>query len=328
MKTRSEEDFLKDIIPYRCPKCGNSKKFTTLRELKSHLEKEHSFKMGYVKPRTRVKVFSHRAKSLSSSDEEHHIPTRLPLVQEAREDDKRLSTLMDSYREDARVLEEQLRSAKDTESVNKLCPSGRAADGGLRALSVQDRLSVLNTEVMNSRQSQWQTEDELHKAHDILGGIEKAAESRCTDQREVIQGLVKNLKDKEGKLVKANGLLDKLKNEREKLVQETEVIFQDAESGNESLREELMRRESQLSLVSEKLDDVKSFANSEISNRNHALNQASQKIEVLEQDRDKLIYETDRLLKQADSNATLLKKTLREKEEQLEKVNVKYDKLK
>ncbi|KAL5022592.1 hypothetical protein ScPMuIL_001747 [Solemya velum] len=327
-KLRSEEDFLKDIIPYRCPKCGNSKKFATLRELKSHLEKEHSFKMGFVKPRTRVKVFSHRAKSLSSSDDEHHMPTRLPLVQEAREDDKRLSTLMDSYREDARVLEEQLRSAKDAEALNKLGPSSRVTEDGLRALNVRDRLSTLNTQVMNSRQSQWETEDKLHKAHDVLGGIEKAAEGRCTDQRVVIQELVKDLKDKEGELVKANGVLDKLKNEREKLVQETEVIFQDAEFGNESLREELRRRESELSLVSGKLEEVKSLANTEISSRENALGQASHKIEALEKDRDKLIYETDRLLKQADSNAALLKKTLREKEEQLEKVNVKFEKLK
>ena len=135
-----EKDFLSDVIPYRCPKCGDFRKFPTLRELKRHLEYDHSFKMGCVRPRARAKVFSYKVDDSKPSPRERSLEQRL---KQALADDKwrkasrsrdelfhsdssvnrqaddRNSPLLDTFREETRRLERKLQQAKELEMSNK-----------------------------------------------------------------------------------------------------------------------------------------------------------------------------------------------------------------
>ena len=67
-------------LPYRCPRCGNSKNFPTLSSLKSHLEVDHAYRSP------------NRARSNSP--------------------------LLECYSREAKELEKQLREAKDAETRN------------------------------------------------------------------------------------------------------------------------------------------------------------------------------------------------------------------
>ncbi|XP_055875487.1 uncharacterized protein LOC106061266 isoform X4 [Biomphalaria glabrata] len=85
-------------IPFRCPNCGdNSRQFETLHDLRSHLEKEHSY---------------------TSSRYRHQPVTSSPAVG-LRSRTGRHSPLTEMFHSDAQRLEESLRKRKEEELNNK-----------------------------------------------------------------------------------------------------------------------------------------------------------------------------------------------------------------
>ncbi|GFS07521.1 hypothetical protein ElyMa_004733700 [Elysia marginata] len=89
-------------IPYRCPNCGDHIKFSTLNELRCHLENEHSYQSK--RSRRRVNLSDFDGPSLHSS---------------SMSDLSRISPLMQRFREDTFMLEEEVRKSKEVELNNK-----------------------------------------------------------------------------------------------------------------------------------------------------------------------------------------------------------------
>ncbi|KAJ8317314.1 hypothetical protein KUTeg_005218, partial [Tegillarca granosa] len=345
-KTAVEElDFLNDVIPYRCPKCGDNRKFSKLGDLKLHLEADHSYKVGYVKPRTRVKVFSHSAtkggnksknetclkklgendmssdnswKNGTGSDCDSQSEKRAGKVNEKRRGEREISPLLQSYKQDAKALEMKIKMAKESEMKRRL---ERNILDNKSSYEFRSPLNDMNTEVLQARQKEWQMADALYQSHDVLLSMEQAAEKRCREQQEVIQDIVNEFKFKENQLAQANTDLEKLKSERERLMLETENLLKSADKGQEHLREELSKREEMLSSISDELETVKVLASQELQKKDG-------KLESLATERDLLLKETAELSDKAGQHSSLLKRTLEVKERQLRKVNKEMEKLK
>ncbi|RUS85837.1 hypothetical protein EGW08_006389 [Elysia chlorotica] len=89
-------------IPYRCPNCGDQLKFSSLNELRCHLENEHSYQ--YSRSRRRVNISNFDGPSLHSS---------------SMSDLSKISPLSQRFHEDTLMLEEELRRNKEAELNNK-----------------------------------------------------------------------------------------------------------------------------------------------------------------------------------------------------------------
>ncbi|KAK3597772.1 hypothetical protein CHS0354_006130 [Potamilus streckersoni] len=373
-------DYLTELIPYRCPKCGDLRRFATLRELKRHLEGDHYFKMGCIRPRKRLRVFTQDA------EDKNHLmdnPISSPTSGERySEDSARMSPLLHSYKEEAKMLEMQVEFAKQEELKNKLSgikskakdnvsssPSGSGTDSKTdpsidrigddnstsfvnhektftnvpSSLSKNDFnkipplksgysefrnvLDSLNQEVIRSRERQWKSAESLHKAEDILLGMEKAAEEKCEEQRRIIQKLLKGLNDKEDTLRSASNELDTLQLQRQRLLKETEDIFYKADEKNRILRHELEHKERQMSCLNRELEKLKFYSQTELRQKDEELKNANKEAKRLEWEREHLTREAEELLKRADLNSEGLRKTNERKEEQLRYVNKELDKL-
>ena len=194
-----DKDFLSDVIPYRCPKCGDFRKFPTLRELKRHLEYDHSFKMGCVRPRARAKVFSYKVDDSKPSPRERSLERRL---KQALADDKwskasrsrdelfhsdssvnrqagdRNSPLLDTFREETRRLERKLQQAKELEMANKTNrgmskksmkeeSEGRVFGDGIRDIDrslLRDSIKSLTDELYKSREDLKESANTLYRS--------------------------------------------------------------------------------------------------------------------------------------------------------------------
>lgn len=257
MAANDVPEYLNELIPYRCPKCGHTRRFATLRELRQHLQAEHSFQMGFIKPRARAQVFrgahestgsSNFARSLSSEEKFSGTSSKYesdPVNELYRNNDKNYngsksfretSPLLKSFKEETEVLEKELQQARQNEMRHK-AQSMRALNesyvnsdfitslGSLQRTSELSRsdypenfqrnsvektktktpllrgqfgssndfkstLDSLNTEVMKSRMNQWVTTDALYKSQDLLKEMETAAETKCQEQRKIIETLV------------------------------------------------------------------------------------------------------------------------------------------
>lgn len=271
MAANDVPEYLNELIPYRCPKCGHTRRFATLRELRQHLQAEHSFQMGFIKPRTRAQVFrgapessgsSNFARSLSSEEKISGTSSKYgsdPINNLYRNNDeyynesktfRETSPLLKSFKEETEMLEKELQQARHNEmkhkaqSMRSLNESYVNSDfktslGSLQktpGLSRSDcpeifqtnfvektktktplsrgqfgssndfksTLDSLKTEVMKSRMNQWVTTDALYKSQDLLKEMETAAETKCQEQRKIIETLV------QGKLNAFFFLKDKL----------------------------------------------------------------------------------------------------------------------
>ncbi|KAK3766025.1 hypothetical protein RRG08_002266 [Elysia crispata] len=89
-------------IPYRCPNCGDQLKFSTLNELRCHLEDEHSYQ--YSRSRRRVNISDFDGPTMHSS---------------SMSDLSKISPLVQRFHEDTLMLEEEVRKNKEVELNNK-----------------------------------------------------------------------------------------------------------------------------------------------------------------------------------------------------------------
>ena len=78
-------------LPYRCPKCGDAQTFPSLRHLRQHLDKKHSY----------------------------HSPWKRPVKDNIQKYYGRHSPLSDSFKKETQELENQLKLAKETEQKHK-----------------------------------------------------------------------------------------------------------------------------------------------------------------------------------------------------------------
>lgn len=131
-------EFLNELIPYRCPKCGHTRRFATLRELRHHLQRDHAYKMGCVKPHPRASIFNspsdkndlHRPLQdedaddiyrLAETNEGSRIRTKYRINAENyyKREERESSPLLQSFKDEAEKLEQELQKAKHTELRNK-----------------------------------------------------------------------------------------------------------------------------------------------------------------------------------------------------------------
>lgn len=201
-------------VPYRCPKCGDLKSFPSLRELKIHLDEEHSFRsMQTAQERQRSRVFTPLSK-------QKYTPRR--------ERSGRLSPLSLSFSEDARALEERLKKAKEAETAHRL--AHRAGPDGHNHLN--DTISMLSRDVMQARQNQWNTADALYHSHDVLEGLQLSADQQSKLQTENVAKLKNDLEQKERNLSKVNKDLENVTRERIKLEAEKLALAQRMEESS------------------------------------------------------------------------------------------------
>ncbi|KAK3095300.1 hypothetical protein FSP39_012966 [Pinctada imbricata] len=348
-----DQDYLSDIIPYRCPKCGDTRVFTSLRELKRHLETDHAYKMGFVKPRTRAKVFSYSvddskpfpkdiANTRGWTGYNKDGPARLRTGISTRYTDKddENSPLLDTFRDENKRLERRVQLAKETEMMNKLNRGVKGGDQDGRHVhkttkvdrndvmsrltapdvSLTESIRSLNEEICKSRQHQWDTANNLYRSEHVITGIEKAAEQRCHEQQGIIQELANSLKLKEDQLIKATKGLEELERERQGLMRETNVILHRSELSNENLRSELTRRDGLIESTNEQLHNLQLQLRESLQERDGELARTQSRLEELEREREVLREETQRLVSGVEMDKSVLKQTLDIKENQLRKV--------
>lgn len=327
-----DTDFLKDIIPYRCPKCGDSRKFTSLRDLKLHLNAEHAFKVGCVKPRTRTTIFDHKGhnskkrtankENLSRQWSSSYDSRQSLTSSESYEQDL---PVIQSYREDARMLERQLESAREFERNKRSMPSMYRSHSYDPLNSTLDKL---NKDVMNSRKNIWQSSDALYNAEDVINGVEIAAEERFNNQQNIIQNLVDSLQHKERLLTSANQNVEKLRSDKEKLMKEVEDLFKNADFGNKKLVEELDAKQQALNAVTNELAYLKQKTTEDLKQKDEKLQEAERCLHQLEHEQKNLENERENLIEKVQMDSGLLRKTLEMKENQVRKLNTELESIK
>lgn len=139
MASNDVPEYLNELIPFRCPKCGHLRRFATLRELRQHLQSEHSFLMGFIKPHARARVFkgSHGgsnsstvSRSLSSEDMFNGMRSKYgrDTINELRRNNNEYdgskkfrdtSPLLKSFKEETELLEKELQQARQNEMKHK-----------------------------------------------------------------------------------------------------------------------------------------------------------------------------------------------------------------
>ena len=120
-------EYLNDLIPYRCPKCGHQRRFATLRELRMHLQNDHAFQMGYIKPHTRASVFSKDSNiRYNVTQKENMKGMQSELFSDGAVsasadpvDYRESSPLLRSFKDEKNVLEMEVQKAKQNEMKNK-----------------------------------------------------------------------------------------------------------------------------------------------------------------------------------------------------------------
>lgn len=324
-------DFLKDIIPYRCPKCGDSRKFTSLRDLKLHLNSEHAFKVGCVKPRSRTTIFDNkghnsRKKTANRENLSRQWSSSYDSRRSSSESYGRESPLFQSYKDDARVLEGQLESAREYERNNRR--QGNYLSRSHSYDPLDSTVNKLNKDVMSSRRNIWKSSDELYNAEDVLNGVETAAEERFKSQQNIIQNLVDELQQKDLQLTNANRDAERLRHDREKLMNEVEELFKSADFGNKKLLQELQTKEQELNAVNNELDHIKQAASDELKHKDQKLIEAERSLQQIEYERKSLEDERENLIEKVQMDSGLLRKTLEMKENQVRKLNTELDAMK
>ncbi|XP_061194337.1 uncharacterized protein LOC133202515 [Saccostrea echinata] len=311
-------DYLNDIIPYRCPKCRDERKFSSLSDLRLHLEKNHSYQVGYVRPHSRTQVFD--AKSVKTK---HNTTINKGFMREepscSRNGslDGRSSPLLLSFKEDARILESELKAAKEAERRNKM----RSKNGENGKIDESGTIHNLHHKLMSSRSRQWRAEEALYNIDSVLENLEKSAEKRFQDQRGVINDLVSNLDNREEQLSQANTTLQSLQRERQKLMRETQEMLQQSEIKNERLVLELERRDDILHSVEGQLKDLRVKTEESIRLKDNELLVTKDRVHQLELEKETLVRDVEELLMATDRDNTVLKQTLDSKERQLKLVN-------
>ncbi|KAL8617470.1 hypothetical protein ACOMHN_048738 [Nucella lapillus] len=211
-------------VPYRCPRCGGARTFTTLAELKSHMTEEHAYN---AQRRRRLRIFDYSPTHTSSP---HSGGRHSPLLQTFLAENQR--------------LEEELKAAKQEELNNQLQRQRKAqsqhppskTSSGLSSQTtkksraqkpkvnfrtplptqepdtyLQESLSHLNHEMLVQRHQQWRTADALYSTQDVLSGVEEAAEDRVSEQKNFISDLSRQLAEKEQQLLALRAELEKVR---------------------------------------------------------------------------------------------------------------------
>lgn len=311
-------DYLNDIIPYRCPKCRDERKFSSLSDLRLHLDKNHSYQVGYVRPRARMQVFDAKSEKTkeNNSINEGKRKTSSPRL-EIRSSDGRSSPLLLSFKEDARILESQLRAAKEAEMRNK----ERSYHRKTGHVNESGTIDSLHQKLMSSRNQQWKAEEALYSIDSVLDNLEKSVEMRFRDQRGVISDLASSLDNREEQLSQANLTLKSLQKERQKLMRETLEVLQQSEIKNERLKFELERRDNVLHSVKSQLQDLRVKTEESIRLRDNELMLTKDRVHHLELEKEALLRDVEELMRASDQDSVHLKQALGTKERQLKLVN-------
>ena len=320
-------DYLNDIIPYRCPKCRDERKFSSLSDLRNHLDKNHSFQVGYVRPHSRTQLFDAKSAKTKENNSitERKIQTNLNLMKGVPSDG-RSSPILLSFKEDARILESQLQAAKEAERRNK--EKSQVRKGG--CVDEENIADSLHHKLMSSRSRQWKAEEALYNIDSVLESLEKSVERRFQDQRGVISDLASDLDHREEQLSRANSTLRSLQRERQRLMTETQEMLQKSEIKNQRLMLELERRDGVLVSVQSQLQDLQKKTVESIRQRDNELMLTKDRVHYLELEKQTLMRDVEELMKASDQDNSLLKQSLGAKERQLKVVNnellkIRYD---
>ena len=280
--TGPDTDCIADLIPYRCPKCGDRRRFATLRELKHHLESDHSFKTACVRPaifrqgkNKRITDASDRTKDQSFVITSERLFRNHDGANGYDDCDRfltndRMSPLLQSFKDDAAMLELELQMSKQNELRNKT-ENMRALSGSAINADFRNILDSLNSEVVKTRNQHWNTANELYKSHDVINGLEQAAENKCKEQGELIRQLLDGMKAKERELKLATKEQNEIKNVQERLCQETEELFRRADSHNETIKRELQNRNGALDSLNHEIEALKLKSSQEIRSKENEL---------------------------------------------------------
>ena len=287
--------YVTDLVPYRCPKCGNRRRFATLRELKHHFDAEHAFKTACIKP-VRADIFSSERNKTSRKEpkgsnyiikserfftDTHDNKNKLEELSNDPQVTDRASPLLQSYKDDAVVLELELQMAKQNEMRNKT-DNLRVLSGNTVNRDFRSTLDTLNHEVMKTRKQQWDIADALHQSHDFMNSLETAAENTCREQRGIIHQLMNGMQVKEQELKTATKEQNDLKNEQERLHRETEALFRRADSHNDNLKKELSNRNESLQHLNSELERIKHQSAHELETKENELKVSAVKPRELE----------------------------------------------
>ncbi|KAH3855810.1 uncharacterized protein LOC127871097 [Dreissena polymorpha] len=378
--------FLNELIPFRCPKCGNSRRFATLRELRQHLQHDHSFQMGFVKPHTRAQLFDTTATDIDNclergpeiwtqrspcSDAKKVLNKRnLDKNDNWRRELRESSPLLQLFKDESEHLEQEVQRAKIEEIRNKassmhhlsssmlfddyttkldsipinidnltghrgpsllsfspsLNVNSRIGRGGPSTNISRDGISKMPVTITDMTRPGAQTEA-LSKSHDLLQHMQSIVDEKCLQQRRIIEDLVREMRSKENDLKQANTERDRLQTEREKLLTETEGLVRQADQYGTAMRHDLNRRDALLENVNRELMMLRQLSEKEMKAKAIDSKKAEERVRQLEWQRDQLVSETERLLREADTDSSRLRETLHEKDREIERVNDSLSKL-
>ena len=207
-------------LPYRCPKCGGAKAFSTLIELKRHLENCHSYQSpsgtNILSMGPSAVPPSGQLRNSAMYGDDNNV-RRSPIVDRGRK-----SPLMVSFSEDAKELERQLLQAKEAERRNQDLYG-----------KIKNDVNALRDEVLQSKHKQWESADSVIQAQDDLAALRHS--SGAADQFDLVETLKKHLKVKDNKLQQASDQLQRLTMERRKMQNELKDIQKENEVNVEAV---------------------------------------------------------------------------------------------
>lgn len=167
-------EYMSELIPYRCPKCGHMRRFATLRELRQHLQKDHAFQMGFVKPHTRANIFDKKETVRTNIKQNHTNPycnttdttgrqpvsvneTLLQFSGKNKDKPHYLDThiresspLLQSFKDEAEVLEMEVQLAKQTEMSHKATSMKNLTNPTIKS-DFKSSLDAIHTERASER---------------------------------------------------------------------------------------------------------------------------------------------------------------------------------
>lgn len=340
-------------IPYRCPNCGNSKKFVTLRELREHLQTEHTFisdqphkqinfdvgfdsghslkiprhssllelyhadamkleeelrkskeeELNNKKHRSRSEMlmsstvdmpykkvavdfpskatfreYGHSSKlnkhlrskkypeAIKNTFQQSHLTLRYSSDEDIRDDsrpfenrrssitEEKVSRLLNKEAVDSRVYH----SNSDIRSFQSTLfhqPEFQTTDDK----HIMDTLSALSHDVLLERATQHAVANSLYTAHEVLSGIEQAAEEKIHHQQHVINGFAHEMKLKEKRLANVIHELESLRSQQHRSMERVNFLKHKCDQENKHLHEQLKQKQMELDELNKQITETKQY---------------------------------------------------------------------
>ena len=245
-----------DDHPYRCPKCGDSEAFATLRHLRDHLDKSHSYQSPWGK---KTVVITGRNSPLSEHfrKETEELENQLKMAQEAEQ----LHKIQWNSRKKS-LFNSTDRTMKNEEKYNysllsEITPNTPTTPS-IQEVEITTGPSLMDMKDTKSPYEEYQARlvrkpdphmsNMLTKATKQMQSLRQSTNELIMQQKAEMQRLKQQLELKDTQVAKANQELTKLTDESTKLQRELLELEkrQNMEKGEVDLMKDQLKQKDQM----------------------------------------------------------------------------------